>query len=306
MQGILGKIFIPSSERHFLVCPLNTNGGTVVCTGKWMMGASSQGASADRQLAFQGELKDWPLLAEFLAAQICCHQATFFSLCSIFEWCTQLHGHWTRCNLPKKKKRSGTWRRVKHLPESPEQGCSILLICTAAMLGCLGAKTSHCFQQIYYWESDVQNDTEKVKVLFLPETTVRLKNLTSHTRYLVCISAFNAAGDGPRSRPSTGRTHQAGMWPPQSTGLMVAGSKWCGACRRALLCRVSFQLGRYVVLAEGKGSKMQQCGKGSREMELEQMVRTTDPFAGRSRMQLWGSLWGLCYQIWKSELVSSA
>ncbi|KAL2298923.1 hypothetical protein Nmel_014533, partial [Mimus melanotis] len=48
-----------------------------------------------------------------------------------------------------------------------------------------------------------------VKVLFLPETSVRLKNLTSHTRYLVCISAFNAAGDGPRSSPAQGRTHQA-------------------------------------------------------------------------------------------------
>ncbi|NXS16173.1 SDK1 protein, partial [Mystacornis crossleyi] len=56
---------------------------------------------------------------------------------------------------------------------------------------------------------DALNDTEKVKVLFLPETTVRLKNLTSHTRYLVCISAFNAAGDGPRSSPTQGRTHQA-------------------------------------------------------------------------------------------------
>uniref|UniRef100_A0A8C3GUX8 Sidekick cell adhesion molecule 1 n=1 Tax=Corvus moneduloides TaxID=1196302 RepID=A0A8C3GUX8_CORMO len=63
--------------------------------------------------------------------------------------------------------------------------------------------------KIYYWESDTLNDTEKVKVLFLPETTVRLKNLTSHTRYLVCISAFNAAGDGPRSSPAQGRTHQA-------------------------------------------------------------------------------------------------
>uniref|UniRef100_A0A8C3V2I2 Sidekick cell adhesion molecule 1 n=1 Tax=Catharus ustulatus TaxID=91951 RepID=A0A8C3V2I2_CATUS len=63
--------------------------------------------------------------------------------------------------------------------------------------------------KIYYWESDALNDTEKVKVLFLPETSVRLKNLTSHTRYLVCISAFNAAGDGPRSSPAPGRTHQA-------------------------------------------------------------------------------------------------
>ncbi|XP_062359287.1 protein sidekick-1 [Cinclus cinclus] len=63
--------------------------------------------------------------------------------------------------------------------------------------------------KIYYWENDTLNDTEKVKVLFLPETSVRLKNLTSHTRYLVCISAFNAAGDGPRSSPAQGRTHQA-------------------------------------------------------------------------------------------------
>uniref|UniRef100_A0A452IWN8 Uncharacterized protein n=1 Tax=Gopherus agassizii TaxID=38772 RepID=A0A452IWN8_9SAUR len=63
--------------------------------------------------------------------------------------------------------------------------------------------------KIYYWEMDIQNDTEKVKVLFLPETTVRLKNLTSHTKYMICISAFNAAGDGPRSSPMQGRTHQA-------------------------------------------------------------------------------------------------
>ncbi|XP_067406934.1 protein sidekick-1 isoform X3 [Emydura macquarii macquarii] len=63
--------------------------------------------------------------------------------------------------------------------------------------------------KIYYWEMDSQNETEKVKVLFLPETTVRLKNLTSHTKYVVCISAFNAAGDGPRSSPRQGRTYQA-------------------------------------------------------------------------------------------------
>ncbi|KAK1343614.1 hypothetical protein QTO34_016394 [Cnephaeus nilssonii] len=62
---------------------------------------------------------------------------------------------------------------------------------------------------IYYWEAGSQNDTEKVKVLFLPETAVKLKNLTSHSRYLVSISAFNAAGDGPRSEPRPGRTHQA-------------------------------------------------------------------------------------------------
>lgn len=65
-------------------------------------------------------------------------------------------------------------------------------------------------QQIYYWEADSQNDTEKMRVLFLPETTAKLKNLTSHTKYLVSISAFNAAGDGPRSAPQPGCTHQAG------------------------------------------------------------------------------------------------
>lgn len=64
--------------------------------------------------------------------------------------------------------------------------------------------------QIYYWEAGGPNATEKVKVLFLPETAVRLKNLTSHSRYLVSIAAFNAAGDGPRSEPRPGRTHQAG------------------------------------------------------------------------------------------------
>ncbi|OBS57847.1 hypothetical protein A6R68_11025 [Neotoma lepida] len=49
-------------------------------------------------------------------------------------------------------------------------------------------------QQIYYWEVDSRNETEKLKVLFLPEPVVKIKNLTSHTKYLVSISAFNAAG----------------------------------------------------------------------------------------------------------------
>ncbi|XP_074246586.1 protein sidekick-1 isoform X4 [Saimiri boliviensis] len=68
--------------------------------------------------------------------------------------------------------------------------------------------------KIYYWEADSQNETEKMKVLFLPEPVVRLKNLTSHTKYLVSISAFNAAGDGPRSDPQQGRTHQAAPGAP--------------------------------------------------------------------------------------------
>lgn len=74
----------------------------------------------------------------------------------------------------------------------------------------LPASSLRSSRQIYYWEADSQNDTEKMRVLFLPETTAKLKNLTSHTKYLVSISAFNAAGDGPRSEPQPGCTHQAG------------------------------------------------------------------------------------------------
>ncbi|XP_073071061.1 protein sidekick-1 isoform X2 [Manis javanica] len=68
--------------------------------------------------------------------------------------------------------------------------------------------------KIYYWEADSQNETEKMKVLFLPETVVKLKNLTSHTQYLVSISAFNAAGDSPQSSPRPARTHQAAPGTP--------------------------------------------------------------------------------------------
>ncbi|XP_027730561.1 protein sidekick-1 isoform X1 [Vombatus ursinus] len=68
--------------------------------------------------------------------------------------------------------------------------------------------------KIYYWEADSQNETENMKVLFLPETVVKLKNLTSHTKYLVSISAFNAAGDGPKSEPRQGRTQQAAPGAP--------------------------------------------------------------------------------------------
>uniref|UniRef100_A0A8C9R8X8 Sidekick cell adhesion molecule 1 n=1 Tax=Scleropages formosus TaxID=113540 RepID=A0A8C9R8X8_SCLFO len=63
--------------------------------------------------------------------------------------------------------------------------------------------------KIYYWEKDNQNETEKVKILFLPEAAIRLKNLTSYTSYMVRLLAFNAAGDGPLSEPRRGRTLQA-------------------------------------------------------------------------------------------------
>uniref|UniRef100_H3B6J6 Sidekick cell adhesion molecule 1 n=1 Tax=Latimeria chalumnae TaxID=7897 RepID=H3B6J6_LATCH len=70
--------------------------------------------------------------------------------------------------------------------------------------------------KIYYWESESQDETEKVKILFLPETIMRLKNLTSYTAYTISVSAFNAAGDGPRSEPRQDKTHQAAPSAPSS------------------------------------------------------------------------------------------
>ncbi|XP_076856634.1 protein sidekick-2 isoform X2 [Brachyhypopomus gauderio] len=63
--------------------------------------------------------------------------------------------------------------------------------------------------KIYFWEYQRKNDTEKLKTLFLPEGSVRLKNLTGYTTYMVSVAPFNAAGDGPRSPPTRGRTQQA-------------------------------------------------------------------------------------------------
>uniref|UniRef100_A0A7N6C2C5 Sidekick cell adhesion molecule 1a n=1 Tax=Anabas testudineus TaxID=64144 RepID=A0A7N6C2C5_ANATE len=60
--------------------------------------------------------------------------------------------------------------------------------------------------KIHYWERDKQNQTEKVKVIFVPDTRVHLINLTSYTPYLVTLTAFNTAGDGPPSEPRGART----------------------------------------------------------------------------------------------------
>lgn len=65
--------------------------------------------------------------------------------------------------------------------------------------------------QIYFWEAQRQNLTERVKTLFLAENGVKLKNLTGYTTYMVSVAAFNAAGDGPRSTPTRGQTQQAGV-----------------------------------------------------------------------------------------------
>lgn len=72
--------------------------------------------------------------------------------------------------------------------------------------------------QIHYWERDKQNQSEKVKVIFVPDTAVHLTNLSSYTPYLVTLTAFNTAGDGPPSDPRGARTLQSGgqhAVPPQ-------------------------------------------------------------------------------------------
>uniref|UniRef100_A0A8C9FHH2 Sidekick cell adhesion molecule 2 n=1 Tax=Pavo cristatus TaxID=9049 RepID=A0A8C9FHH2_PAVCR len=70
--------------------------------------------------------------------------------------------------------------------------------------------------KIHFWEAQRQNESARVKTLFLPETGVKLKNLMGYTSYWVSIAAFNAAGDGPRSTPVTARTQQAAPSAPGS------------------------------------------------------------------------------------------
>uniref|UniRef100_A0A7M4FNJ1 Sidekick cell adhesion molecule 2 n=1 Tax=Crocodylus porosus TaxID=8502 RepID=A0A7M4FNJ1_CROPO len=70
--------------------------------------------------------------------------------------------------------------------------------------------------KIYFWEAQRANETERVKTLFLPESGVKLKNLTGYTAYLVSVAAFNAAGDGPRSPPAKARTQQAAPSAPSA------------------------------------------------------------------------------------------
>ncbi|XP_063265627.1 protein sidekick-2 [Prinia subflava] len=70
--------------------------------------------------------------------------------------------------------------------------------------------------KIHFWEEQRQNESARVKTLFLPETGVKLKNLTGYTSYWVSVAAFNAAGDGPRSPPVQARTQQAAPSAPGS------------------------------------------------------------------------------------------
>uniref|UniRef100_A0A8C7L5W4 Sidekick cell adhesion molecule 2 n=1 Tax=Oncorhynchus kisutch TaxID=8019 RepID=A0A8C7L5W4_ONCKI len=63
--------------------------------------------------------------------------------------------------------------------------------------------------KVYFWEIQHKNETERLRTLFLPEGGVKLKNLTGYTTYMISVALFNAAGDGPRSPPTRGRTQQA-------------------------------------------------------------------------------------------------
>ncbi|XP_057392194.1 protein sidekick-2 isoform X4 [Balaenoptera acutorostrata] len=75
--------------------------------------------------------------------------------------------------------------------------------------------------KIYFWEAQRRNLTERVKTLFLAENSVKLKNLTGYTAYMVSVAAFNAAGDGPRSTPARGQTQQAGAPGPPGVPIIV-------------------------------------------------------------------------------------
>lgn len=79
-------------------------------------------------------------------------------------------------------------------------------------------------RQIYFWEDQQRNLTERVKTLFLAENGVKLKNLTGYTTYMVSVAAFNAAGDGPRSTPTRGQTQQAGGEKAGGRGVVSLGS----------------------------------------------------------------------------------
>uniref|UniRef100_A0A671KQA1 Sidekick cell adhesion molecule 2b n=1 Tax=Sinocyclocheilus anshuiensis TaxID=1608454 RepID=A0A671KQA1_9TELE len=84
--------------------------------------------------------------------------------------------------------------------------------------------------KIFFWEYKRKNETEKLRTLFLPEGGVKLKNLTGYTTYMISVAAFNAAGDGPRSPPTRGRTQQAGEETLDSSVLTCLSSVACVDC----------------------------------------------------------------------------
>lgn len=106
--------------------------------------------------------------------------------------------------------------------------------------------------QIYFWEFQLQNETERLRTLFLPELGIKLKNLTGYTTYMISVAAFNAAGDGPRSLPTRGRTQQAGeggrpagqiqMWRPR------AALRRCGVSCFSSFSRISSGLPQIIII----------------------------------------------------------
>ena len=66
--------------------------------------------------------------------------------------------------------------------------------------------------KIYYWVVADKNGPEKMQSVTKAETKVVLDQLESYTTYEIQVLCFNAAGDGPRSRPPLrARTDQTGM-----------------------------------------------------------------------------------------------
>lgn len=104
--------------------------------------------------------------------------------------------------------------------------------------------------QIYFWEFQLQNETERLRTLFLPELGVKLKNLTGYTTYMISVAAFNAAGDGPRSLPTRGRTQQAGGTAGRSDPDVAAQS--CSAVVRRFLLRLLQQHFKWFAINNNK------------------------------------------------------
>ncbi|KAJ3614352.1 hypothetical protein NHX12_017926, partial [Muraenolepis orangiensis] len=61
----------------------------------------------------------------------------------------------------------------------------------------------------YYWEQQHQTDKE-----FVLDTSAVLANLSGYTHYMLTLTAFNMAGDGPPSEPRGARTQQSAPSPP--------------------------------------------------------------------------------------------
>lgn len=117
----------------------------------------------------------------------------------------------------------GTDKGVSETLEQEESGVSL-------------TATSSVPRQIYFWEDQQRNLTERVKTLFLAENGVKLKNLTGYTTYMVSVAAFNAAGDGPRSAPTRGQTQQAGGEKAGGRGVvsLASGGRLLGEWRRLI------------------------------------------------------------------------